>query len=100
MEDKVKLVQTSGACPEQYNAYINGVEVGVLHLRDHYFHATFHGKKVYDDHVEGDGLFNSNWERSEQLHRACERILEAYNNSTKEFCYEIVNDVPGEENPW
>ena len=34
---KIELVKTCGACPEQYDAYFEGYQVGYLRLR----HGTF-----------------------------------------------------------
>lgn len=58
----IKLVQTCGACPEQYDAFDeNGDIVGYLRLR----HGTFRvecpdvgGAEVYRANPKGDGVFD------------------------------------------
>ena len=57
----IKLQMTCGACPEQYDAFLDGRQVGYLRLR----HSTFRvdcpdcgGETVFStDEVEGDGVF-------------------------------------------
>ena len=34
---EIKLIQTCGACPEQYDAFIGEEQVGYLRLRHGYF---------------------------------------------------------------
>lgn len=55
---KVELQQTCGACPEQYDAYIDGIEIGYLRLRHGYFRAEYLGKTVYDANTIGDGCIH------------------------------------------
>lgn len=54
------LVRTCTACPQEYDVYKNGEQVGYLRLR----HGTFRadvpdcgGKTVYLSHPKGDGTF-------------------------------------------
>lgn len=54
---EVELKMTCGACPEQYDAFIDGDEVGYLRLRHGYFRAEYKGQIVYEAHPAGDGLF-------------------------------------------
>lgn len=56
----IKLVQTCGACPEQYDAYLNGERVGYLRLRHGNFYAecpTSGGEEVFRAEPNGDGCF-------------------------------------------
>lgn len=58
--DDIILVETCGACPEQYDAYYNGKEVGYLRLRYGYFSVrcpSSSGDIVYEAHPRGDGIF-------------------------------------------
>lgn len=55
---KIELVQTCGAFPEQYDAYLNGVEVGYLRLRHGYFRAEHNGVTVYESQTIGEGCFH------------------------------------------
>ena len=58
---KLKLVQTSPACPEQYEAFDEeGNQVGYLRLRNGRFRVDFpeHGQEtIYEAHPKGDGVF-------------------------------------------
>lgn len=74
---KVQLEQTCFACPEQYDAYIDGIEVGYLRLRHGYFRAEYLGNTVYETSTIGDGLFDSD-ERDYHLTKAKKAIKKAY----------------------
>lgn len=78
-EFKIRLVQTCGACPEQYDAFHSetGEEIGYLRLRHGYFRAEYKGKTVYAAEPKGDGCFDTD-ERDYYLHKACEAIIEAH----------------------
>lgn len=72
----IKLEQTCGACPEQYDAYLNGEVVGYLRLRHGYFTVSCPwsgGEVVYEAQPEGDGLFTYE-ERDGFLEAACAAI--------------------------
>jgi len=55
------LVQTCGACPEQYDVYKDGEQVGYLRLRHGYFYAQYPytgGETVFEtSQCNGDGIF-------------------------------------------
>lgn len=56
-----ELDQTCGACPEQYDVYKNGEQVGYLRLRHGYFRADYPdcgGETVYHANTIGDGIFD------------------------------------------
>lgn len=73
----IKLECTCGACPEQYNATLNGEVVGYLRLRHgcftvHYLHAS--GEQIYSACPIGDGIFEHN-ERDGYLRKAVKAIV-------------------------
>ncbi|MEX0597966.1 MAG: hypothetical protein WD512_15865, partial [Candidatus Paceibacterota bacterium] len=59
--DFIDLVQTSGACPEQYDAFIGEIQVGYLRLRHGYFTVNFldhDGERIFSSYTIGDGIFD------------------------------------------
>lgn len=70
----IELRQTCGACPEQYDAYLDDNLVGYLRLRHGYFRAEFRGEVVFEGTPRGDGCFESE-ERESWLNRAKMAIL-------------------------
>jgi hypothetical protein len=59
---EITLVQTCGACPEQYDAFYNGKQVGYLRLRHGRFRVDYpnvEGVTIYSAEPEGDGCFTS-----------------------------------------
>lgn len=75
---EVVLQMTCGACPEQYDAYINGVKVAYLRLRHGYFYVQMpydSENKIYEAYPVGDGSFEE-WEREDYLNMAKLKILE------------------------
>lgn len=76
----VKLLNTCWACPEQYDALLNGVMIGYLRLRHGRFYAAYPdvgGDIVYEAHPKGDGIFDDD-EREEHLTAAVGKLLEAH----------------------
>lgn len=77
--DLIRLEQTCGACPEQYDAFLaNGELVGYLRLRHGYFSVrcpNSGGEVVYDAEPKGDGLFEYE-ERDAYIEAACAAILQ------------------------
>ncbi len=71
------LDQTCGACPEQYDVYFEGDNIGYLRLRHGYFRAEYKDKVVYDAITNGDGCFESD-EREYHLKKARKAIKKAY----------------------
>lgn len=74
---EIELIQTCGACPEQYDAFLDGKEVGYLRLRHGYFRVDYPawgGKTIYSTHPKGDGIFESD-EREFHLHMAKQALL-------------------------
>lgn len=77
-----KLVQTCGACPEQYHVLKNDKQVGYLRLRHGWFYAECGDTTVYEGSPKGDGIFEPN-ERSFFLYeaiKAIEKHLEQIDN--------------------
>lgn len=74
----MKLIKTCDACPEQYDAYLDGKMVGYLRLRHGSFTVTcpsVGGTLVYEAEPEGDGAFEDD-ERDYYLRFAVAAILE------------------------
>ncbi len=75
---KLKLIQTCGACPEQYDVFTEDeMKVGYLRLRHGYFSARYpnsSGIEVYGSETVGDGSFISEEERKLHLKRAKKAI--------------------------
>lgn len=74
----LQLVMTCGACPEQYDVFFYGAQVGYLRLRHGYFRAEFGdvgGPVVYQAHPKGDGIFEDG-EREYYLSEAVAAIKE------------------------
>lgn len=81
----IELELTCQACPEQYDAFLNGIKVGYLRLRHGYFRAEYpdcNGLKVYESSPIGDGIFESH-ERQKHLKKAKKAIWKAYKKDKK-----------------
>lgn len=81
----IELVETCGACQEQYDAYIKGVQVGYLRLRHGIFTVDFPdsgGRRLLTEYPDGDGIFTSE-ERDGFLYKAKQAIITAYNSKPK-----------------
>lgn len=75
-----ELIETCGACPEQYDVYMNGRQVGYLRLRHGCFYADYPntgGEEVYRAYPKGDGIFESD-ERDYYLTKAVMAIHERH----------------------
>ena len=73
----LKFVMTCGACPEQYDAFLDGEQVGYLRLRHGHFSVECPdsgGTEVYAAKTKGDGLFYED-ERDFHLSMAARAIL-------------------------
>lgn len=72
----LKLDQTCGACPEQYDVYLGEKVVGYLRLRHGYFTARAYQpveRVVYETETTGDGMFDYS-EREYHLKKALKAI--------------------------
>lgn len=79
--DDIALVQTCGACPEQYDAFVGDEQVAYLRLRHGYFYASVPdvgGETVYETYTIGDGIFEDD-ERVEHLMKAKQEIANYLN---------------------
>lgn len=66
--DTITLNQTCGACPEQYDVFYAGDQIGYLRLRHGHYTAHVHnhrGEVVYEADTEGDGMFEPHERRFE-----------------------------------
>jgi hypothetical protein len=88
---KVKLIQTSSGCPEQYNGYINDECVAYLRLRHGYFRVEYKDEVVYTARPNGDGIFEDD-ERDKYLEEACQAILKAHYKGKVGNSYYIVEE--------
>ena len=82
------LYRTSSACPEQYDVFFEGDQIGYLRLRHGSFTASYpdhKGAVVYSAYTAGDGLFED-YERVPQLTSACKALLAYHNKSVLESC--------------
>lgn len=99
----ITLEQTCGACPEQYNAYKEGENIGYLRLRHGYFRVDCGSETVYEAFPQGDGCFTED-ERDYYLTEALKAINDHLYMSSgdKEYVIDMrvklrVKDVPDEE---
>jgi hypothetical protein len=70
--EDILLTQTCSACPEQYDAFLNGKQVGYLRLRHGLFYVAYPdaaGIRIYEAEPEGDGIFEEH-ERERYLTEA------------------------------
>jgi hypothetical protein len=80
-----ELVLTCSACPEQYDVFLAGEQVGYLRLRHGFFTVEYPdcgGEIIYEAQPNGDGLFDSD-ERAFYLDEAM-TALKTHINSRKE----------------
>lgn len=103
---KLRIVQTCGACPEQYDVFDEDDNyVGYLRLRHGHFTAEYYpdysgndGKLVFRSMPEGDGMFEE-FERPIHIGNALlaikkviaeekgnEKAIAAYNEAIKQSC--------------
>jgi hypothetical protein len=86
LAEELTLELTCGACPEQYDVFYKGKEVGYLRLRHGHFRAECpFGNTIYEASPEGDGAFESH-ERDRYLKEASEAICEEIPSQFPELC--------------
>lgn len=76
------LLMTCCACPEQYDVFLEGTQIGYLRLRHGSFTVSYPdvgGELVYQSYPKGDGVFYND-EREHYLIHAIEALLQ-YKNS-------------------
>jgi hypothetical protein len=73
------LQMTCGACPEQYDVYLNDKKVAYFRLRYGNFtvDAPFGGVRVYESNTKGDGIFEYE-ERDIELGNAIDAVIQHY----------------------
>jgi len=80
---KLKLVETCGACPEQYDVFSEDKQVAYYRLRHGYFRVDVPicgGETIYEAYPNGDGIFESD-EREFYLKKAEQAVKKYYENS-------------------
>ena len=83
---RITLECTCDACPEQYDAFLDGDQVGYLRLRHGYFYASVPdvgGTVVYEAEPNGDGIFEND-ERQFYLNQAKLAIARSLTPITKD----------------
>ena len=78
------LVCTGSACPEQYDVFHDGKQIGYLRLRSGHFyaeHPVCGGKQVYHANVTGDGDFTDAQEQNGHLRFAVRALLNEEGNN-------------------
>ena len=86
----ITLTKTCDACPEQYDAYINGEQVGYLRLRHGHFTVTcpdVGGRVIFACEPDGEGDFHE-YEREFYLSIAKQAIFHFYINKPKDQIYD------------
>jgi ABC-type Fe3+ transport system substrate-binding protein len=79
----LRLVQTCGACPEQYDVFDGDEQVGYMRLRHGGFTVSYPdvmGETVYSASPEGDGIFEPD-ERDHFIAEGLAAITEAIRES-------------------
>ncbi|WP_457661680.1 hypothetical protein [Sinorhizobium medicae] len=72
LADRITLHQTCSACPEQYDAKLDGAQVGYLRLRHGWFRVDYPEcgeRTILEGYPKGDGIFDDD-ERDEWLSKA------------------------------
>jgi len=81
-KENLNLVQTCGACPEQYDVFLEDRQVGYLRLRHGQFRADYLNcgdESVYSSSTIGDGVFEAD-ERDIHINNALNAICEKLNH--------------------
>ena len=71
------LLMTCYACPEQYDVFLEGTQIGYLRLRHGSFTVSYPdvgGELVYQSYPKGDGVFYND-EREHYLIHAVEALI-------------------------
>jgi len=78
------LICTCPACPEQYDVFKGGSQVGYLRLRHGHFRADCpcRGETVYESDTKGDGIFDDD-ERLPEITKALAAITDYWNKLTQ-----------------
>ena len=86
------LVLTCGACPEQYDVFFEGKNIGYLRLRHGRFYAEYVPTEeiVYVNHPKGDGIFDDD-EREEELTKAIKAIVAKHTGIPEQIIVYLLN---------
>ena len=71
------IKMTCGACPEQYDVYIDSIKLGYLRLRHGVFTVEYSGELIYTGYPMGDGIFEND-EREKYLKKAKKKLLKRH----------------------
>ncbi len=85
-----KLVMTCQACPEQYEVFFEGFQIGYLRLRGGSFKAIYPdvgGELVFTASPKGDGVFQEA-ERFKYLKAAVTALIDKHNSRVLDFQYD------------
>lgn len=98
------IVQTCGACPEQYDVIKDGEVVGLLRLRNGHFSASHNSVVMYSSHPKGDGLFEDDVERDYHIARGLVAIRDrheklALSDDDREMWLAATSDFQFVESP-
>lgn len=96
----VELVRTCSACPEQYDLFREGRQIGYLRLRHGRYTVTYPdhlGQTVHEAYTHGDGSFEIH-ERAEHIFEGVVAALEADGVENPSPNYEIP--ALEEDEPW
>ena len=88
-----KLDLTCWCCPEQYDVYLDGNQVGYLRLRHGYFRCDYldcGGETLYSAYPKGDSSFEDD-ERDHYLRKALAALLEKL-EINEDFDYKIESE--------
>lgn len=98
MADKLRVVMTCKACPEQYDVFLGELKIGYLRLRHGEFRADYPDcgdETVYEASPRGEGEFERD-ERDRYLRFALKALLDRHINGAPkpvnppEVEYEVV----------
>lgn len=96
MNDKVRLVRTCAACPEQYEVFLGSTQIGYLRLRWGWFRGDYPdvgGETVLSVATKGQGSFTED-EREPLLTRAVWPLLLAhFREATATTQFPTVRDL-------
>lgn len=91
---KFELKKTCSACPEQYDVYLDGKQVGYLRLRHGYFRCDYPdcgGETIYSAYPKGNGSFFDD-ERDYYIKQALEELRKKLNETTYEIKEKYENN--------
>ncbi len=96
---RFQLKRSCGACPEVWDYYYENEYIGYLRLRHGYLRVCFEpsGETVYQADSVGDGIFDSDEERTLHLNQGCIALNAAMDRKEESDCAAPLYDVIYEE---